>query len=74
MKFFLIILLLSYVIYRVSAVLAKVIAAGRDLSGEPQQRKSPQGSNVHVDYVPKGKKGKQGEDYKGGEYVDYEEV
>jgi len=37
-----------------------------------QQQKSREGS-IHVDYNPKDKKGNHN-DYKGGEYVDYEEV
>jgi len=37
-----------------------------------QQQRSREGS-IHVDYNPKDKKGNQ-QDFKGGEYVDYEEV
>ena len=76
MRFFLIILLLTYVIYKVGSVLGRIIAAGRDLTGQTDDRKTAKGSNVHIDYVPKDKDGNshKGDGYKGGEYVDYEEV
>ena len=73
MKFFLIILLLSYAIYRFGGFLSKIIMVGRDITGETQQHKTtPKGSNVHVDRVPREQD--KGKGYKGGEYVDYEEV
>ncbi|MEM9329475.1 MAG: hypothetical protein AAGA85_27690 [Bacteroidota bacterium] len=74
MKFFLIILLLTYVIYKVGGVLGRIIMVGRDLTGEADKRKNPKGSNVNLDYVPGEKNQKKGKGYKGGEYVDYEEV
>lgn len=39
----------------------------------PRRKNKPAGGNVNVDYVPgKGDKTKKG--FKGGEYVDYEDV
>lgn len=42
---------------------------------EQQQQRSPDG-HIHVDYVPKKeeKRERSTQDFKGGEYVDYEEV
>lgn len=41
---------------------------------EQQQPRSPDG-HIHVDYVPpEEKKERNTQDFKGGEYVDYEEV
>lgn len=41
---------------------------------EQQQPRSPDG-RIHVDYVPEEKKGERStQDFKGGEYVDYEEI
>ena len=37
------------------------------------RRKRPSGGNVDIDYVPN-KEGKKGKGFKGGDYVDYEEV
>ncbi len=37
------------------------------------QQQPPREGSIHVDYNPNEKKGNQ-QDFKGGEYVDYEEV
>ena len=41
-----------------------------------QQYKKPSDGNVNIDYIPKGSKGKTPDkhDFKGGDYVDYEDV
>jgi len=40
-----------------------------------QQQKRPSDGNVHVDYAPKQNSNKKSsENFKGGDYVDYEEV
>jgi hypothetical protein len=40
--------------------------------GHQQKRRSSEG--LHVDSVPNPNQGKKKEDFKGGDYVDYEEV
>jgi hypothetical protein len=39
-----------------------------------KQTQKPKGGNVNIDFVPKNKKGKKGEEFRGGEYVEFEEV
>lgn len=42
-----------------------------------QQQRRPQNGNVNIDYIPDDQKKKQSpssEDFKGGEYVDYEDI
>ncbi|WP_109833078.1 DUF4834 family protein [Reichenbachiella versicolor] len=41
--------------------------------GNRSEAAKPKEGNVHIDYVPKESKGK-GDNFKGGDYVDYEEV
>lgn len=76
LKFLIILFIVSYVAYKFGGYLMKVLYA---VSGQdPKQRnfnnesKKKTDGNVNIDYVPKDKKGGNG--YKGGEYVDYEEV
>ena len=72
-KFLLIIFLVGYGLYRVGGFLFKILSLGGS-SFEKHTRttpKRPPGSNVDVDFVP-GKTGKK--DFKGGEYVDFEEL
>ena len=66
-KFIIILVLLIYLLNRVSVFLFKVM--GRP--GQPPNFRSPSDGSVRMDSVPK--KGKKG-GLKGGEYVDYEEV
>ena len=73
-KFILIVFLISYVVYKVGGFFFRVITLGG--SAQRQQRSThntrrPSGSNVNVQYPSNGKKK---DDFKGGEYVDYEEV
>ena len=39
-----------------------------------KQTQKPKGGNVNIDFVPKNKTGKKGEEFRGGEYVEFEEV
>ena len=76
LKFLAILFIVGYVTFKLGGFLMKMLygAMGQD----PNQRnfnsqsKRKPGSNVDVDYVPKKKGGKT--DFKGGEYVDYEDV
>ena len=67
-KFIIILVLLIYVLNKVSVLLFKIV--GRPQPPPPPFRR-PADGNINVDAVPK--KEKKG-GLKGGEYVDYEEV
>jgi hypothetical protein len=75
LKFLAILFIVSYVTFKLGGFLMKAlnVAAGRDpnQNSKKQSRKSADG-NVNIDYVPNDKK--DGDGYKGGEYVDYEDV
>lgn len=48
---------------------------GHQQNGYQQNRtKTPPNSNVRVEYVPREDERKEKKDFKGGQYVDYEEV
>lgn len=54
-------------------------AMGKDPSSQRfnkqnQYRNRAKKGNINIDHVPNKKGGKFGNDYKGGEYVDYEEL
>ena len=77
LKFLIILFVVSYVTFKLGGFLMKALysAMGQDPSQRnfrDQSKQSPSGGNVNVDYVPKNKQSKS--DFKGGEYVDYEEV
>lgn len=70
LKFLAILFVVTYVTFKLGGFLMKALqsAAGQD----PKQKRKSDG-NVNIDYDPnQEKKGNSG--YKGGEYVDYEEV
>ncbi len=45
-----------------------------DIEDKRSQRKRARNSNVDIDYVPEDKKQNKTDNFKGGEYIDYEEV
>lgn len=51
-------------------------AQQQQFSGNQQRRQSaqPKDGNVKVEYAPKNKNEKSAENFRGGDYVDYEEV
>jgi len=71
LKFILFGIVIYYIIRKVSGFILRIM--GGNPTPNNQQKYTKEG-DVHVDYVPKDKKGKFGDDFKGGEYVDYEEV
>lgn len=85
LKFLIIMTLVIYLIYKVVQFLFKVFilgATGQDTYRRQQyqrqqqnHRTTPRDGNVSIDFTPKdqSKKG-QTDGYRGGEYVDYEEV
>lgn len=79
-KFLLILILIIYLLYRVWGFFVSLIFGPQQQRYQQQQQSSnqqhahkPPNSNVNVDYVPK-KDRKSGEDFEGGQYVDFEEV
>ena len=75
--------LIIYVIYRVGAFLWKIIFITASNAQQqqrqyqrtqPQARKKAPNSNLNIDYSPKDGNDPKAKDYKGGDYVDYEEV
>lgn len=73
-KFLLIVFLISYIIYKVGGFFFRILTLGGTSQRPPRNQppRRPPGANVNVDYSPE-KKNSKG-DFKGGEYVDYEEV
>lgn len=78
MKFFLILILIFYVIYLVFGYFMRVLFSSvqqqqrhQQAHSQKQHRKAAD-SNLNIDYVPEGKDHNQ--DFKGGDYVDYEEI
>lgn len=87
LKFFLILILVFYLIYRLGGFFLRVLFTNafqqQQRQYQSQQRpnqnghsKTPPNSNVRVDYVPKetGKGQAEKKEFNGGQYVDYEEV
>ncbi|MFH6984940.1 DUF4834 family protein [Marinoscillum sp. 108] len=83
LKFLLIIALISYLIYRVGGFLFKILFLGAQQQRQQYQstgqthqqhaRRRAAGSNLDIDYVPGDRKNEK-KDFRGGDYVDYEEV
>ena len=76
-KFLLFTFIIGYVIIKGIGFFFRAILGGSTMnqySNQQQQRQQrPSNGNVNVDYVPKDDK-KSKENFKGGEYVDFEEV
>ena len=69
LKFLLILALSLYVLSKIGGFLFRGGAASQQF--RPHQRRSPDGK-IHVDTPPR--KDKKPSNFKGGDYVDYEEV
>lgn len=83
-KFLIITFLVCYLIYKLGGFLLRTffISLGNKMQDSQsfqqsrtayQHRRTTNG-NVDIDYIPKNGKSKKVQDFKGGEYVDYEEV
>lgn len=70
------ILVLFFFLFRTIGVFLRFLLGGsvtnRGGGADPYQRRKPKDGNLNVDHAPKGKKSRG--DFKGGEYVDYEDV
>ncbi len=76
LKFLLILGIIFYLIYKVSGFITRGLfttgSSRRAQTGRRNKSKMhPSDGNVDVDYIPKDRKS---DSFKGGEYVDYEEV
>ena len=83
LKFLIIVVLVSYLLFKVIQFLFKVLIIGaggqeayRRQQGYQQQQNSTRQKrgDISIDYVPKDGKKNSSSNYDGGEYVDYEEV
>jgi hypothetical protein len=70
-KFIVILILLLYLLNKVSVILFRVVGGSRS-TPPPNFRKPPEGT-INMEGGPK-KPSRKGGGLKGGEYVDYEEV
>ena len=73
----LVFLLIGFLVISFVNAFFRMLSGGSRTSGRPgqhqyRQSNRPNDGNVNVDYTPNQKKGK--ENYKGGQYIDYEEV
>ncbi len=77
LKFLLIVGLIGFLAFRVLGLFFRLLTgspANPKTQEDPyRDRRRPKDGNVNVDYVP-GKQQKSAKDFKGGEYVDYEEI
>jgi len=77
LKFALIVFILGYVFFKGLGFFFRVILGGSSVNKNTNQagsQRQPSGGNVKVDYMPKDGSKKSDSDFKGGEYVDFEEV
>lgn len=82
LKFLVISFILFYIIFKLIGFFFKMLLRGNASQQQQQNRsnghqKKPSDGNVNIDYIPNnGKKSEQRSpsNYKGGDYIDYEEV
>ena len=76
-KFLLIAFLFFFVLFKVGGFFLRLLLGGfstdRNHQTSTHSTRKPKDGNVHIDHIPNDNKKKSG-DFKGGEYVDYEEV
>lgn len=79
-KAFIIIFVVLWVLVKLGGFFVKMFFGGLSNQARPQssqqqqQRKQPTDGNVSIDYAPKNKEDVKDKDFRGGDYVDYEEV
>ena len=67
-KFLIIVGLILYIIYKIGSMFFRAGAASQQFRNQQQHR------NFDANSDPTGQKRKKGSNFKGGEYIDYEEV
>jgi hypothetical protein len=73
LKFLLIICIITYLVYKVGSFFFRAGAASQHFRNYQQQQRKTFNGNTHGDPQYPNEKKRSGK-YKGGEYVDYEEV
>ena len=80
-KFLLILFLVIYLITKIGGFIMRTLFSGFIKNQQDFQQnqnthyRKPSGGNVNIEYIPDSKKTKPTKDgFKGGDYVDYEEV
>ncbi|MGK7391353.1 MAG: DUF4834 family protein [Candidatus Cyclobacteriaceae bacterium M2_1C_046] len=81
LKFLIISFILFYIIFKLFGFFFKILLRGSAQQqqyhyGNNNHQKKPSDGNVTIDYIPKDRKNqkKAPVNYKGGDYIDYEEV
>lgn len=81
-KFFFFLILFFYIVYKIGGYVLRILFPGyqqyrQNYRGTQNYQKSSMhrapNSNLNIDHMPD-KDQRKGHDYKGGDYVDYEEV
>lgn len=79
-KAFIIIFVVLWILVKLGGFFVRTFFSGltnqsrQQSSQHRQQRKQPSDGNVSIDYAPKDKENIKDKDFRGGDYVDYEEV
>ncbi len=82
LKFLIIFFLIVYLLSKVGGLLARLFIGNLakqnrnqtyQYNSNPRDRQ-PKDGNVNIDFVPDGKTKKTSKDFKGGDYIDYEEI
>ena len=81
LKFLLIFFIIFYLVFKVGGFLVRLFLGNLVKQNRQQtyqydtaQKKQPRDGNVHIDYIPEEGQDKEPKEYKGGDYIDYEEV
>ncbi|MEP2773346.1 MAG: DUF4834 family protein [Fulvivirga sp.] len=80
LKFLIITFIIGYLFFWIIGKVFKVLVRGHSYTGgqnssyDQHNKKKPTDGNVNIDYVPNGKSKKDKKGFKGGEYVDFEEI
>jgi len=79
-KAFILIFVVLWVIVKLGGFIVRTFFSGLVNQSRPQQsnrqqqKKQPSDGNVSIEYAPKNKRDAKDKDFRGGDYVDYEEV
>jgi len=83
-KFLLILFIIGYVVFRIGGFLFRMLAGGLGAKTAYQQtyqsrnnqerKRKTNADGVSIEYAPENKSKRSASNFKGGEYVDYEEV
>lgn len=79
LKILLIVFVIGYIVIKGSGLILKLLFGAPQRSGsqgfdDSYRQKRPTSGNVNVNYDPRVKSQKNKQSFKGGEYVDFEEV